>query len=689
MPARLRIAIVVSFLASSAVLTGPTAQAQAADQDQNAAGCSCVCAEISGSDSAGSGTAATENEDGNAADQSAITDPAATENDPGAVAAAAEPGAAAESTVTDEPPALRLSELLPDPVGRDTDGEFIELENYGSAAAGLGGCLLSIPGKRDRELPEIILGSHELYYFLYAETGLALTNGGATLQLTCADRLLSNVSYPAAKEGSAYAIDAGGVWRWTTEPTPGRSNSFPAAPTAEELAATAVSDTTTANDVTGEGTVTSSTGSADPAGELPAAGPAAGPSVTAVAINEFLPDPVGSDDAEWIELRNDGGSPVDLAGWRLDDAEGGSSPYVFPAAAAIATQGVLVIPRAASGISLNNDGDQVRLFDAAGQPVSEVFYGPSREGRTYAWNGEAWVWSDPTPGLRNAFAAATAVAAEPDGPVAADVPTGVPADEPAQAPPLAVADAIALSESGLVTVRGVVNIAPGTIGKTIFGIQDPDGAAGLTVRLYGAPEQQPAFGDEIEVSGRLTDTSLGPRLNVSSRTGLRIIRSGVALDPKVVELTDLPDLDGPLLVNLSGEVTKTGQTWFKLVDESGEDELLVRFSRSQLAQDLKISDRVDLVGVWRRRSATQELFLARPPRRLPEPAAVPAGNEAPVAAPVTIGLAPVAEMTAGRPGTWLWPLTAAAAAAAAAGGTYLIRRRKNMFGQELAADVDK
>ena len=689
MPVRSRSAIIVSFIALAVSFLGPAAQAQTADTSQNTANCSCVCAEAPASGSADGGTAATGTADGAAAEKNDAMAALATGNEQGPITADDSAGTTADGTTTETIPTLRLSELLPDPVGRDTDGEFIELENYGSAAADLGACRLSIPGKRDHELPETSLGAHELYYFLYAETGLALTNSGATLELSCSGRTLSSVSYTGpAKEGSAYAIDPGGVWRWTSEPTPGRSNSFPAAPTAGEQTAAAGAGTTIVDEISGAGTEPSSTEAAEPANEPPASAQTTEPTSVAVAINEFLPDPVGSDDAEWIELRNDGGSPADLTGWRLDDAEGGSRPYAFPAATTIAAKELLVIPRSASGIALNNDGDQVRLFDATGRLVSEAAYDRSKEGFSDAWNGQAWIWSEPTPGLKNPVAAA-ATAGDPSGPISSSGSMGDYGEGTAALQPLTVADAIALSESDLVLARGVVNIAPGTIGKTIFGIQDTDGGAGIAVRLYGTPEQQPAYGDEVEVSGRLTGTSLGPRLNVSARTGLKILRHGVALEPMTVRSADLPDLDGPLLVNMSGEVTKIGRSWFKLVDDSGGDELLIRYSKSQWAQNLKLSDRVELAGVWRSRSAGQELFLARPPRPLIEPETPAAGGEGPTRAPLTVALAPVTELAAAGSEKWLWPMTAAASAAAAAGGAYLIRRRKYMFDQELAADVDK
>ena len=39
-----------------------------------------------------------------------------------------------------------------------------------------------------------------------------------------------------------------------------------------------------------------------------------------LVINEILPNPAGSDDYEWIELKNIGSGDVDLTGWKISDA---------------------------------------------------------------------------------------------------------------------------------------------------------------------------------------------------------------------------------------------------------------------------------------------------------------------------------------------------------------------------------
>lgn len=104
-----------------------------------------------------------------------------------------------------------------------------------------------------------------------------------------------------------------------------------------------------------------------------------------IVLSEILPNPEGSDtDTEWIEIYNMGTENVNLGNWSLDDEEGGSTHYIFPAGTTIEAQDFLVIYRIDSKISLNNDTDQVRLFDFEGTLKDSVTYESSPEGQSYA-----------------------------------------------------------------------------------------------------------------------------------------------------------------------------------------------------------------------------------------------------------------------------------------------------------------
>lgn len=78
---------------------------------------------------------------------------------------------------------------------------------------------------------------------------------------------------------------------------------------------------------------------------------------------------------EWVEIRNDGVVPVDLAAYRVSDADstiryafsGNLAPgSVLLVTGAMALDWQRAVGRTAAGLSLNNAGDTVRLFRIVG-----------------------------------------------------------------------------------------------------------------------------------------------------------------------------------------------------------------------------------------------------------------------------------------------------------------------------------
>lgn len=149
--------------------------------------------------------------------------------------------------------------------------------------------------------------------------------------------------------------------------------------------------------------------------------------VNHVVISEVLYDPSGSDAGkEWIELHNPTGSAIDISGWSLGDTIGeeyASGRYLFPNGAILQPGGVIVIAQQAVsvtfepdfefvtdptrqdptvpdmipagawdgfGLALGNDGDEVILLDAAGQPVDALVWGDGAYPGTLPHPGVSW-----------------------------------------------------------------------------------------------------------------------------------------------------------------------------------------------------------------------------------------------------------------------------------------------------------
>ena len=125
--------------------------------------------------------------------------------------------------------------------------------------------------------------------------------------------------------------------------------------------------------------------------------------VAEVAINELLPDPVGTDtgDNEFIELYNYGNTSTDITGWKLEDASGKN----YTLTGTIDAGEFKLLWRNETGITLNNDEDTIYLNNSAGTIVDSYHYTSSTEGKSWAripdGAGE-WQEADPTPGEANA-----------------------------------------------------------------------------------------------------------------------------------------------------------------------------------------------------------------------------------------------------------------------------------------------
>jgi len=128
-----------------------------------------------------------------------------------------------------------------------------------------------------------------------------------------------------------------------------------------------------------------------------------------ILINEFLPNPQGSDENEWIELFNSGLSTINLNGLKIQDNS--STIYTINAEDFFTTQiypnNYFIIERAVSGIALNNTGgDCVKLLSPTNILIKQVCYNETAiDNKSYARkNDNSWGWTEIlTKGSQNLF----------------------------------------------------------------------------------------------------------------------------------------------------------------------------------------------------------------------------------------------------------------------------------------------
>jgi len=127
-----------------------------------------------------------------------------------------------------------------------------------------------------------------------------------------------------------------------------------------------------------------------------------------IQINELSPNP--TDGKEFVEFYNSGGEPVNLKGWKLQDANLENKKTFCTIASDLKidpnSYAIFYLDDCDTSIALNNSGgDKLILFNPNQKPVSESDYTEdAKAGYTYAFDGTDWQWtSQPTPGAKNKF----------------------------------------------------------------------------------------------------------------------------------------------------------------------------------------------------------------------------------------------------------------------------------------------
>jgi hypothetical protein len=141
--------------------------------------------------------------------------------------------------------------------------------------------------------------------------------------------------------------------------------------------------------------------------------PASGP----VVINEVMADNLGAVPnngtyPDWIELRNSGSSPINLADWSLTD-DGNARKFVFPGGTTIGASGYLVVwcdsvtnttPGLHTGFALGKNGESIFLYNANTVRVDSVTFGLQLANYSVGRISNAWRLTMPTPNAANVAA---------------------------------------------------------------------------------------------------------------------------------------------------------------------------------------------------------------------------------------------------------------------------------------------
>lgn len=279
---------------------------------------------------------------------------------------------------------ILLNEILPNPTGKDQGQEWIEIYNPNEFPVNIKDYIIddyTDGGSKPMKLKEIEIAP--ISHYLLFDPSINLNNSNEELQILDPNgTLLDKIYFSESFEGQSLARFKN-EWLWTTFPTPNFKNEI-------------ISDSLDIKEKSNENEYQNGGLSSE------------------IYISELLPNPHGEDaKEEWIELYNASFQSVNLGNWVLDDNEKGSKPYTLPDDKIIPAKGYLTIDRTESKLSLDNRGDQVRLFNFEEELQDEVLYEKAKESLSFSKltltdensTGTEWQWtpkltkSKPNPSL--------------------------------------------------------------------------------------------------------------------------------------------------------------------------------------------------------------------------------------------------------------------------------------------------
>ncbi|MFH1822367.1 MAG: lamin tail domain-containing protein [Patescibacteria group bacterium] len=322
-----------------------------------------------------------------------------------------------------------------------------------------------------------------------------------------------------------------------------------------------------------------------------------------VIINEFLPNPEGSDtDGEFIELKNIGEEKVNIINWQLDDSEGGSRPYEFITDTWLDINSFFLIERPESGLALNNTTDVVRLYNDFNELIDEAEYEAVKEGESYARGvNNKWFWTSViTPGEENIISVVNSGEANGIN-LAGSVSGGSTVVNSKKQYATTTLDKIKEFEVGdLVIATGTVAVLPGVLGAQYFYIV---GSPGIQVYNYYKDFPNLKVGDVIEVTGEISESQGEKRIKTKIAEDMKVLAASFPPAAKTCSCESITEESIGSLVSVTGQVTDRKSSVIYLDDGTEEVVVYIKTSTGIPASSIKEGENISITGLVGRTSS--------------------------------------------------------------------------------------
>lgn len=304
-----------------------------------------------------------------------------------------------------------------------------------------------------------------------------------------------------------------------------------------------------------------------------------------IRINKFMPNPSGEDkNNEWMEIYNQCSYEVNIKNWIIDDKDGGSNPYLIDDDLLIKPYDFYVFYSSQTNISLNNDIDEVRIFNPTLFLVDSVSYNENfLDDEVYLKCNDNWQ-------KQNEYQLfALNSCSNKNNQINS------------------ISDLNEIKKNTQVSVEGVVNSLPGNLAKQYFFIEDNS----MGIQIYSNSSNFPSLeiGQKILVTGFLSDTKY-LRLKISNPNDILILDT-IRLEAKLLKISEINKTYSGKLLKIIGKVVKKSSNIFFLSDGNKEIKIEIRAPTGIKINNIYLNQEVELVGVLYESSSGDLSILPR------------------------------------------------------------------------------
>ena len=281
---------------------------------------------------------------------------------------------------------ILINEIMPNPRGKDTGKEWIELVNINDENCNLHGWQIDDQdgGSKPYLIYDLnIKGGGGFLLLPSWETKLNLNNSEDEVRLfDPEDKIISKITYESAADAQSFGMINEDEYEWSIMPTPLLPNEFPE----EEVLAQQKETEKSSKDDNEESDKKNIEN---------------GTLSDAIYITEIFPNPQGSDSGnEWIEIYNGSNEKINLGNWKIDTGEDSKKIFTFENKSIDAGKYITLSDKDL-GFALKNSENELRLLDFENSEIDKVVYekvienasfmkivieGKENEGVTWKWN---------------------------------------------------------------------------------------------------------------------------------------------------------------------------------------------------------------------------------------------------------------------------------------------------------------